>query len=522
MNQVSRIRDSKTRRAAASGQCLLRQPQLSAKPSMNLATALLNGRQMADADRLSVAAGVSEFELRTNAGVCVANAIMARWTMRPSLVLCGPGNNGGDGLVAEQRLADTGWPVSVAMLGACHTVKGDAHHHAERWHGRVEALDLSVLEGAQLIVDALFGAGLSRPLSGAARDTLAAAGAGKAPIVAIDVPSGVMGGTGEVMGAIPVALTVTFLRKKPGHLLLPARDLCGEVVVADIGQPLSVWDEIEPDTFENAPCLWQAALPQAENVGDKHARGHALVYGGYPMTGAARMAARAAARTGAGMTTVAVPEIALPIYAAALTSIMVRPLVTPADFSHLLSGSRFSAWLIGPGAGVDTATLVRTVAMLAQGRPTVIDADAISVFQDDPSVLDRAICGPCVLTPHEREFRRVFDPVGDKLTRARSAAKRCGAVIVLKGSDTVIAAPDGRAVINANATPTLASAGSGDVLSGIIVGLMAQGMAAFAAAAAGVWLHGAAAAAFGPGLLAEDLPDLLPGVFQRLANAADA
>ena len=522
MNQPSRIRDGKTHRAAASVKCVTAQHRPIAKAPMNLAAALLTVDQMAEADRLSMAAGVSAFELMTNAGVCVANAIIARWTVRPLLVLSGPGNNGGDGFVAAQRLAEAGWPVRVAMLGGRSDSKGKGHRHAERWHGIVEVLDPAVLEGAQLIVDALFGAGLTRPLSGIARDTLAAAAAGTAPMIAIDMPSGVMGDTGEVLGAVPAALTITFFRKKPGHLLLPARDLCGEVVVADIGSPLSVLNEIEPNTFENAPCLWRAALPQAGGAGDKHARGHALVYGGYPMTGATRMAARAAARAGAGMTTVAVPEIALPIYAAALTSIMVRPIVTPEDFSHLLSGSRFSAWLIGPGAGVDTATLVRTVAMLAQGRPTVIDADAISVFQDDPSVLDRAIRGPCVLTPHEGEFRRVFDPAGDKLARTRAAAKRCGAVIVLKGSDTVIAAPDGRAVINANAPPTLATAGAGDVLAGIIVGLMAQGMPAFPAAAAGVWLHGAAAAAFGPGLLAEDLPDLLPGVFQRLASAAVA
>jgi hydroxyethylthiazole kinase-like uncharacterized protein yjeF len=521
MNRPSRIRDGKTRSAAASSKCVTPPPRPDVKASMDLTAALLTVRQMTEADRLSMAAGVSEFDLMANAGACVANAIMARWAVRPLLVLCGPGNNGGDGFVAAQRLADAGWPVRVAMLGGRNDSKGCAHRHAERWQGHVEALDTSVLEGAQLIVDALFGAGLSRPLTGAARETLAAAASGKAPIIAIDMPSGVLGDSGEVMGAVSVALTITFFRKKPGHLLLPARDLCGEVVVADIGSPLSVLNEIEPDTFENDPRLWRAALPHAADAADKHSRGHALVYGGYPMTGAARMAARAAARAGAGLTTIAVPEIALPIYAAALTSIMVQPIVTPSDFGHLLSGSRYSAWLIGPGAGADTETLGRTVAMLATERPTVIDADAITVFQDDPSALDRAISGPCVLTPHEGEFRRVFAVTGDKLTRARAAARRCGAVIVLKGSDTVIAAPDGRAIINANAPPTLATAGSGDVLGGIILGLMAQGMEAFPAAAAGVWLHGAAAAAFGPGLLAEDLPDLLPGVFQRLAESAN-
>jgi hydroxyethylthiazole kinase-like uncharacterized protein yjeF len=500
---------------------VFRPSQPTQEAAMNMQTALLDVRQMGNADRLSVDSGVSKFELMAHAGAAVAEAIVAHWTMRHVLVLCGPGNNGGDGFATAQQLVEAGWPVRVAMLGLRDGLHGEAQRYAKRFQGEVEELDLSVLDGAELIVDALFGAGLSRALSGVALDTLAAASSSHAPIIAVDVPSGVMGDTGEVMGAVRATLTVTFFRKKPGHLLLPGRDLCGEVVVADIGTPPSVLDEITPDTFENHPCLWREALPQASDNADKHARGHALIYGGYPMTGAARMAARAAARAGAGLTTIAVAEIALPIYAAALTSIMVRPIVSPQDFSLLLDGSRYSAWLIGPGAGADTATLGRALAMLATKRPTVIDADAITVFQDDSTALDRAIIGPCVLTPHEGEFRRVFDDAGDKLTRARRAAKRCGAVIVLKGSDTVIAAPDGCAIINANAPPTLATAGSGDVLGGIILGLMAQGMEPFFASAAGVWLHGAAAASFGPGLLAEDLPDLLPAVFEQLAlNAA--
>jgi NAD(P)H-hydrate epimerase len=234
------------------------------------------------------------------------------------------------------------------------------------------------------------------------------------------------------------------------------------------------------------------------------------------MTGAARMAARAAARTGAGLTTIAVPEKALPIYAAALTSIMVHPLVASMDFDELLADRRFSAFLIGPGAGTGEETRLRALAMLKTGRPTLLDADAITAFQEDPPALDRAIVGPCVLTPHDGEFQRLFDPSGDKLTRVRAAARRSGAIIILKGSDTVVAAPDGRTVINTNAPPTLATAGAGDVLSGMVLGLLAQGMEPFLAAAAAVWLHGAAASEFGPGLMAEDLPDLLPGVFRNL------
>jgi len=325
-----------------------------------------------------------------------------------------------------------------------------------------------------------------------------------------------MGDTGEALGAVAAALTVTFFRKKPGHLLLPGRVLCGEVVVADIGIPPSVLAQIVPDTFENDPGLWLAALPWPQEGGNKYTRGHALISGGYPMTGAARMAARAAARAGAGLTTIAVSEIALPIYAAALISIMVHPLAAPEDFDRLLADRRFSALLIGPGAGAGEETRARVLAMLGTGRPTLLDADALTAFADEPTALDRAIIGPCVLTPHDGEFRRLFDPTGDKLTRARAAARRSGAVVVLKGSDTVITAPDGRAVVNANAPPTLATAGAGDVLSGILLGLLAQGMEPFLAAAAAAWLHGAAAAAFGPGLIAEDLPDLLPGVLRRL------
>jgi NAD(P)H-hydrate epimerase len=484
--------------------------------AMNGRTALLDVRRMSDADRLTVAAGTSSAELMGNAGKAVARAIEGRWSARPVVVLCGPGNNGGDGFVAAQKLADDGWPVRVALLGARDPLEGEARYHAEVWRGAVERLSPAVLEGAALVVDAVFGAGLSRALEGAAAETLAAAGRRGAPIVAVDVPSGLMGDTGEALGAVAAAMTVTFFRKKPGHLLMPGRALCGDVVVADIGISDAVLERVAPNTFENDPGLWLSELPRPRDGGNKYTRGHALISGGYPMTGAARMAGRAAARAGAGLTTIAVHEIALPIYAAALLSIMVRPIKALNDFSALLADPRFSAFLIGPGAGVSDETRTRALAMLQTKRPTLLDADAITAFEQDPASLDNGIVGPCVLTPHDGEFRRVFDPSGDKLTRTRTAARRSGAVIVLKGSDTVITAPDGRSIINANAPPTLATAGSGDVLSGIVLGLLAQGMAPFLAAAAGVWMHGAAAAAFGPGLLAEDLPDLLPKVLRDI------
>jgi NAD(P)H-hydrate epimerase len=487
-----------------------------AETSLNFDTALLDARQMSEADRLTVAGGTSVHALMENAGLGVAQEVMRRWTPRRVTVLCGPGNNGGDGFVAARHLEAAGWNVRVASLGSRDHLKGAARQHADNWRGGVEPLTPDAVDSAELIIDALFGAGLNRPLDGAPRATLAAATAKRVPVVAVDIPSGVNGDTGENMGAVAAVLTVTCFRKKPGHLLFPGRELCGELIVTDIGTPVAVLDRIVPNTFENDPRLWLDALPRTHQGGNKYTRGHALVSGGYPMTGAARMAARAAARMGAGLTTIAVPEPALPVYAAALTSIMVKPLAAPAEFDVLLQDDRTTAFLIGPGAGVSESTRARTLAILATRRAVLIDADAITSFQEDPSVLMNAIAGPCVMTPHEGEFKRLFDPSGDKLTRTRRAATRSGAVIVLKGSDTVIAAPDGRAIVNANAPPTLATAGSGDVLCGMILGLLTQGMEHFAAAAAAVWMHGAAAAEFGPGLIAEDLPDLIPIVLRRL------
>lgn len=484
-----------------------------ARPIQN---ALLSVAQMTEADRAAVAAGTPASLLMQNAGNAVAQEITRRWTPRPVTILCGPGNNGGDGFVAGTALAQSGWPVRIALLGSREALRGEARIYAMRWQGGIENVTPAVLEGAALVVDALFGSGLSRRLDPQIVATLAAISQRGLPLVAVDVPSGVMGDTGESVGAAPAACTVTFARKKPGHVLLPGRELCGDIVVADIGIPASALESLSVDAWENDPVLWRAQLPQAKSSGNKYSRGHALLWGGYPMTGAARMSARAAARIGAGLTTIAVPEAAFALYAATLTSIMVQPLARDGDLARLLSDSRFTAFLIGPGAGVNDSTRNTALEFLSTARPVLLDADAISVFASAAAELQRAIRGPVVMTPHEGEFARVFDVSGDKLSRARAAARRSGAVIVLKGADTVVAAPDGRAIVNTNAPATLATAGSGDVLGGLILGLLAQGMDAFAAAAAGVWVHGAAAACFGPGLIAEDLPDLVPAVLRQL------
>jgi ADP-dependent NAD(P)H-hydrate dehydratase / NAD(P)H-hydrate epimerase len=458
---------------------------------MDNKTALLSINEMSQADALAITAGVPELELMNNAGTAVANVIMARWSEQPVIVLCGPGKNGGDGYVIAQKLKASGWRARAAAF---------------------DALSATALGDATIVVDAIFGAGLSRRVDGPAKLTLEAAALRKLIIVAVDVPSGVMGDSGEDLGAIQADLTVTFFRKKPGHLLFPGRKLCGETIVCDIGISSNVLTTIAPDTFENHPCLWQAALPNTNSSDNKYKRGHALIHGGYPMTGASRLAGHAAARMGAGLTTIAVPAFALSIYAAGLMSIMIRPLQEPDSMALLLTDTRFSGFLIGPGAGVSKETKSIALQMLSTSKPLVIDADAITSFKDQPSLLFKSIAGPCVLTPHEGEFARIFEIKGDKLQRARKAAKQSGAIVVLKGSDTIIASPDGRAVINSNAPPSLATAGSGDVLSGMILGLLSQGMEPFLAGCAAVWMHGAAANLFGVGLIADDLPDLLPKV----------
>ena len=487
--------------------------------------ALLAPAEMAEADRLTIAGGVAGMALMENAGRAVADAVGRRWPVRPIAVLCGPGNNGGDGFVAARILAERGWPVRLSLLGERQALRGDAATAAGGWPGPVEPLGAASLEGAALVVDALFGAGLARPIEGLAFEVIAALAARRLPVVAVDVPSGIDGASGAVRGIAPqAALTVTFFRRKPGHLLLPGREYCGETLLAPIGITAAVLDLVRPRVAANDPEWWQSVFPSPGVAGHKYSRGHALVAGGAVMTGAARLAARAAARSGAGLVTVAAPQAAFAVYAAALTGVIVQPVAGGDAWRGLLADPRRNAALIGPGAGVLPETRENVLAALAAGKRAVLDADALSVFADDPPALFAALRAPktptAVLTPHEGEFARIFDTQGSKLERARRAAATSGAVVLLKGSDTVIAGPDGRAAINQGAPPELATAGSGDVLAGIVLGLVAQGMPEFEAAAAAAWLHAEAARRFGPGLVAEDLIEALPLVLAALHNRA--
>jgi len=489
---------------------------------------VLTSPEMERADRLTIAAGTPGFALMLSAGQAVAGAAMDLVEEGPILVVAGPGNNGGDGFVAAAELAARGREVSVILLCERDSLQGDAASAARGWKYPVLPFNPQAIGRPALIVDALFGAGLNRPLEGDPHDMIEAINANGAPVLAVDLPSGINGTTGAVMGvAVRATETVTFFRRKPAHLLLPGRIYCGRVRVADIGIDASVIGEIQPQTFENIPQFWRKALPVPQIDSHKYARGHAIVVSGdIAATGAARMAGRGALRAGAGLVTLASPRNALAVNAAALTAVMVRAIDTVVEFAELLTDKRLNACVIGPGAGLGDRTRGFVLTALSAKRDLVLDADALTSFADAPDRLFEAIKAThdpqVVLTPHEGEFPRLFSDISNKhpqrskLERVRAAAERSGAIVLLKGPDTVVASPDGRAAIAANAPPWLATAGAGDVLSGMIAGMLAQGVPAFEAACIGVWMHGEAAREAGPGLIAEDLPEVLPAVFRRL------
>ncbi len=503
-----------------------------------MSNSVLLVKEMYQADNLAVQIGGASLDLMEQAGQAVADAICARLPTkveqpRKALILAGPGNNGGDGFVVARHLAAAGWAVDVALLGDRQALSGDAQVMADQWDGSVAPLSSSLIKDQDCIVDALFGAGLSRALDGVAAQVVRLAKDSGAYRVAIDVPSGIDGDSGQPLGDCFAAdLTVTFFRKKPAHLLMPGRMLCGEVVVADIGIPDTVLAQIKPNLWENSPDLWSARWPWPRMDGHKYSRGHSLILSG-PMAsvGAASLAAMASLRIGSGLASIACPADATAVLAAKHLAVMVKPYDDADDFSAIVADRRKNAVLAGPGNGVTAALRDRVLHVLstAQGFPTtralVLDADALTVFSDDPDTLFAAIAAAgqavsVVLTPHDGEFARLFpDLVGhnmNKIARCRAAVRRSQAVVLLKGADTVIAAPDGRCIISVNAPPDLATAGAGDVLAGLITGLLAQGMTAFEAAAAAAWVHGEAARGFGSGLIADDLPQLIPGILRLL------
>jgi len=488
---------------------------------------LLTPEEMGEADRRTISAGTPGIKLMERAGRAVAEAVGRRVAPGARVaILAGPGNNGGDGFLAAVALSEAGYSVALGLLGDRGKLTGDAAVAANNWSGPLDDLAPAILNGADIVVDALFGAGLDRPIEGTAAAMIAAVNEAGLPVVAVDLPSGIDGRDGSILGvAIKAVETVTFFRRKPGHLLLPGRVLAGQISVADIGIDAKALEAIRPKAFHNIPSLWRAQYPRPLIDGHKYTRGHTIVVSG-PMTrtGAARLAARAALRIGSGLVTVAAPREALSVHAAQLTAIMLLQMDGALDLAEILEDERRNAVVMGPALGVGERTKSLARVALERTPAVVLDADAITSFADGPEALFELIrqrTAPTVLTPHAGEFARLFPDLAvipSKLDRARAAADRAAAIVVLKGPDTVVAAPDGFAAIADNAPPDLATAGSGDVLAGMIGGLLAQGMPGLDAAAAAVWMHGAAGQVAGRGLVAEDLTEAVPEALVKMAQ----
>ncbi|MDE2464924.1 MAG: NAD(P)H-hydrate dehydratase [Alphaproteobacteria bacterium] len=489
---------------------------------------ILSTAEMYAADACAVKSGLSSLALMEAAGTAVAEHVHRNWPAARVAVLCGPGNNGGDGFVAARHLSSYGHDVRLALLGSPEALRADVRHMATLWHGGIAGAELSVLDNVDVVVDALFGAGLSRPLEGVGAQLVRALNQRHVPVIAVDVPSGLSGDLGRPLGedCVRATLTVTFFRKKPAHVLMPGRLLCGETYVCDIGISQDALRSSTSHLWENSPRQWLRHMPWPDPLGHKYGRGHSVVVSGPAhATGAARLAARAALRVGSGLVSIASPTDAVLVNAAAVTAIMVKPFEGVEGLTQLLRDQRLNAVAIGPGCGVGESTRALVAAVRQSGAASVLDADALTSFTAAPEALYSAVDENAVLTPHEGEFERVFPGLLEKsatrIDAARTAARMAGCTVILKGPDSVIAAPDGRAVVNTNAPPWLATAGSGDVLSGLVVGLLAQGMKPFGAACCAVWLHGQAARRFGLGLIAEDLPEQIPAVLGDLRRRVD-
>ncbi|QFY60281.1 NAD(P)H-hydrate dehydratase [Rhizobium grahamii] len=480
-----------------------------------LSDLLLSPAEMAAVDAAAAESGMDSFGLMARAGAAVAASFLRFYpgAVR-AVVLCGPGNNGGDGYIAARCLEETGINVAVFHLGDPEALKGDAARARLEWAGSSTPLAECEPRQGDVIIDAIFGAGLSRDVGEVVADVIGKVAGASLPVLAIDLPSGIDGRTGSVLGAAFRAdRTVTFMTRKPGHLLLPGREYSGNVEVFDIGIPARIIrSKVVNRLAENRPERWIGSLLPPEQETHKYKRGHLAVFSGEAgKTGAARMSAMAGLKAGAGLVTIASPTEALAENAGHLTAIMLHEVDDEAALELWLEDKRLQTFVLGPGFGAGEKAR-RFVAAL-RDRHLVLDADGISSFRENPEELFALFAdGPprLVLTPHEGEFGRLFpDIAGDetkgKVDKARAAAKRANAAIIYKGADTVIASPDGRALINTNAPVWLATAGSGDVLAGIVGAVMAQGAPAFEAAAAGVYLHGEAGMRAGKGLTAEDV-----------------
>lgn len=486
---------------------------------------LLGAEESRKLDALAIEKGVKGSALMEAAGKAVADTV-ADYIGTPLeaggtvIVLCGPGNNGGDGFVAARYLDELGYPVSLRCSVLPSALKGDAKGAAGQWRGEVEPLSTTGFSDASAIIDCLLGTGLSKPVEGEFATIIDAVNESGTFVLAADVPSGLCSDTGKPLGAcVEAGATVTFMFKKPGHTLVPGRYFCGgntNVHVVNIGVPEPALAEVTPFTFENIPTLWGQSFPYSGPQTHKYERGHMLVLGGKePTLGASRLASLAGLRVGAGLVTLAAPTETYPVQASALMDVMVRRFDSAFGFMGIVNDPRIKAVLVGPGAGRGEKTVELVKQVGAKIKSLVLDADALASLVGRSDIINDLKSPELVLTPHEGEFAKLFpsfDFRTDRVAAAKEAARATKSVVVLKGVSTVVAAPDGRASIATNAPSWLSIGGTGDVLSGMICGLITQGMPAFEAASAGVWLHGESGMQAGRGLIASDLLDVIPKV----------
>lgn len=468
---------------------------------------------VAKIDAACIQSGISGYGLMTSAGLAVSACALQRFPdARRFVVLAGPGNNGGDAYVAARALDEAGAKVGLYQLKPGAASTADATRALAECRIAPQSVEAYIPAAGDVIIDGIFGAGLAREVPATLVSLIGKVTNGGLPVIAIDLPSGIDGRSGRVLGAaFKAAVTVTFMALKPGMLLLPGRDHCGEVEIANIGVPERYVRAHRSEIAINRPNLWAAFVNGHGVAAHKYTRGALVVFSGEASrTGAARLSAEAGLRAGAGLVTIASPKSAMEENAAHLTAAMLRQIDDVDDLNEWLTDKRIGTFVLGPGFGVGRKA--RDFALMLADRKLVLDADGITSVMDDPKALSQAFAGEprLVLTPHEGEFARLFPDITDdvalsKVDKAVAAAKRANAAVIYKGSDTVIAGPDGRAAINTNAPPTLATAGSGDVLAGICGALLAQGYPAYEAACAAVWHHGDAANRAGAGLTAETL-----------------
>lgn len=483
---------------------------------------VLTNSQMAEADKLTIEGGYAGYDLMCNAGESFVDTIVQSMVFDHCFILCGPGNNGGDGFVIAKLLRDKGCMVTVASLVAVDQFKGDAAKAAQEWGQDVVLFkDVTGIADHALVIDAVFGTGFSRSLDEDVIRIFDLVRDGGHSVVAVDIPSGVDGNTGQAdPHTLEADMSVTFFRKKLGHVLMPGMALCGDVNIRDIGIADDVVATTGWSVHENEPELWQDSLPFPSIDQHKYHRGHVVVLGGDHLTGAARLASEAAMRSGAGLCTIVSSAEATPIYRSGAAHVMVESFEARKDFAAHIKDERRNAIIIGPGAGLDDVKELQKIvlAALATKKAIVLDADALSCFEGQADKLFKALHEQAVLTPHEGEFTKLFGELeGSKVERAGKAAEMTGAVILLKGPDTIIAGSNNVPVVNNHASPYLATGGSGDVLAGMIGGFLAQGVDPFDAACIASWMHGEASLQLGAGMVSSDLIEIIPDILSDFA-----